>query len=767
MRNILRLIAVFVLSFTVTNWAIAGFPPVRIGGLLQALKTKFTLLFPNNSVVMKGGVKAYVDTGNKSHLYDGDFEGDSVATEWSVTNATATLVDTERVNGKQHLNLAVAAAIPSISQDQTVTVGGSFVASCWIKTDQIDVQFCSRIDGADSVCQNVSSSNKWFKYSHQNFTSDASTSFGVSVKGLSSITGNIKVDNCELEFGDQTQNVAQSELFGQVKWQGATNCAWVKSGASFGSYPADSDCAIESIEGKVKEAATKIPAFVIPAGSPAGYYQVRFTGGFISINTERCSHQISDGTQTDFAGSSGISGLSGFNNYHANAIGTLKYDSPITSDITVEIQTYSYSGTCQINSDGIARKLSAEIVYHPPQSQIVRQSQELTAETANSWNASFTSTHTLVSEDFDGVINCVNNGTGDVLCTWPTQTLTEAPTVDCTPFNDPIISDSITCTVREVSTTQARLRLYDANNNSFRNIGYKITVNKSGADYNKSQIVYGQFEQIKSLETPYVYAEGNNGASITANTDINFTEVEDASGLWTNNTTYSPNEDGWYFITGSTGATASHQGTFYIHDGTSTLFFLAPNNLSANVKPFQGIVYLEAAKSYTFRATATFTANNNSQVHRIYIQKWVDTGTLIKNLNDNKNVVCSTKYLSAVVSSTGIMSDLTFSNLTIGKKYKLSFNLSVSHSNSSNNFKDVRVVMDNGATSLYSLRKSITTTFYNDQFFYSRYFDATDTSLTFNTDILAFLNINNFRNGSNATYAEICELPDNYIEGSF
>jgi hypothetical protein len=263
--------------------------------------------------------------------------------------------------------------------------------------------------------------------------------------------------------------------------------------------------------------------------------------------------------------------------------------------------------------------------------------------------------------------------------------------------------------------------------------------------------ITGSFEQIKSLETPYVYAEGNNGASITANTDINFTEVEDASGLWTNNTTYSPNEDGWYFITGSTGATASHQGTFYIHDGTSTLFFLAPNNLSANVKPFQGIVYLEAAKSYTFRATATFTANNNSQVHRIYIQKWVDTGTLIKNLNDNKNVKCQTKILSADTSSVAEILDLQFTGLTIGKKYKAKLHGYISSTALLATRHDgdilMRLYVSGGASLIATSSTPI--------------FTATNTTLNTSNEIAA----TTFGNGTlGETWVELCELPDNYIE---
>ena len=382
MRNILKLFAVFVLSFTVTNWAIAGFPPVRIGGLLQALKTKFTLLFPNNSVVMKGGVKAYVDTGNKSHLYDGDFEGDSVATEWSVTNATATLVDTERVNGKQHLNLAVAAAIPSINQDQNITVGGSFVASCWIKTDQIDVQFCSRIDGADSVCQNVSADDKWFKYSHQNFTSDTSTSFGVSIKGLSSITGNIKVDNCELEFGDQTQNIAQSEIYGQLEWPGDTGCHWniAKTNTSFTNMPIDAQCSNPTIiQGSVTNDGDKSLHFIMPAGAPAGNYSIdfampineTFSSGNVACRYRLKSNNIESNT-VDFY-------VSGSDNFATGANFSFKLDQPLASDEKIYFQARANSssgGNCGVRSDLPEQRNRITIKYFPPQSQIVRQNRD-------------------------------------------------------------------------------------------------------------------------------------------------------------------------------------------------------------------------------------------------------------------------------------------------------------------------------------------------------------------------------------------------------
>lgn len=192
-------------------------------------------------------------------------------------------------------------------------------------------------------------------------------------------------------------------------------------------------------------------------------------------------------------------------------------------------------------------------------------------------------------------------------------------------------------------------------------------------------IVIGEFEQIKSNTSPHVYAAGNNGAVISANTPINFTEVEDFSGLWTSNTTFSPPEDAYYDVSGSTSATSSHTGTFYIHDGTANIHYLAPNNLSSTIKPFQGVVYLESSKTYTFRSTSTFTSNNTTVAHRIYIQKHLTEEALVKNLNKNSNTKFQTKILqTSSGGGSNNLTDIEFSNLDITKYYRLSGQVQVS-----------------------------------------------------------------------------------------
>ena len=680
---------------------------------------------------------------------------------WTNANGVFSVDSTNFVLGKKSGKVALTAQTLDFSQTlstgyNTALSGLQGHVAAYAKAD-FPFQVCALIDGVESNCVNGSGDNKFDFYDIPIVL--GSTSLGIKFKSLTSYTGSIYVDGVEYGHKQFVSNVAQSEYVGSLTYTGTNNCAWTTTSTTFANFPIDNDCNTPTVTGELQSVATKIPAFKLP-NVRVGTYKIIANSLFYISSGSFAAFRLSDGTNSfGYAEAQDSS-----TNQSSDLLqGSITYNTA-QSDVTFQIQA-RVNGTALVSPNAPERPLRFDVYYYPPESQIVRQSQELTAETANSWNASFTENHVVVAEDFEGVINCVNNGTGDVICTWPSQTLTEEPTIDCTPFNETVISGSMTCTVRDVSNTQARINLYDANSKAFRNVGYKITVNKSKADYNKSQIVYGQFEQIKSLETPYVYAEGNNGASITANTDINFTEVEDASGLWTSNTTYSPNEDGWYFITGSTGATAAHAGTFYIHDGTSTLFFLAPNNLSATVKPFQGIVYLEASKNYTFRATATFTANNSSDVHRIYIQKWVDTGTLIKNLNQNKNVKCQRKTLTANITTDSTMGDLGFSNLVIGKRY----NIRIFARSTFNNTDTMNIECEpSGGGNSYAKVHLHGVNSQSGSAFVDEEFTATNTAMDCSSNSITAGNalIGNQADPNDNTWVRLCELPDNYIETS-
>jgi len=58
--------------------------------------------------------------------------------------------------------------------------------------------------------------------------------------------------------------------------------------------------------------------------------------------------------------------------------------------------------------------------------------------------------------------------------------------------------------------------------------------------------------------------------------------------------------------------------------------------------------------------------------HYINIKELGDVAAIVKNLNDNRNVKCQTKFLTAnFTTNGGIITDLQFDNLTVGKNYSL------------------------------------------------------------------------------------------------
>jgi hypothetical protein len=171
------------------------------------------------------------------------------------------------------------------------------------------MQISSVQDGVKISTLNVTGNNKWRQYEIPMVL--GGSNIGFIVESLTAQTGDVFIDQPFVGLAPTSfsYDVAQVERFGKASWTPTANCAWVNTTASFSSFPVDNDCPDPTIVGKLKAPATKLPAIVLPAGSPAGTYAFRTTGGFISINQDTCSYQLSDGTQTAFLGMTGNSGI--------------------------------------------------------------------------------------------------------------------------------------------------------------------------------------------------------------------------------------------------------------------------------------------------------------------------------------------------------------------------------------------------------------------------------------------------------------------------
>jgi len=181
-----------------------------------------------------------------------------------------------------------------------------------------------------------------------------------------------------------------------------------------------------------------------------------------------------------------------------------------------------------------------------------------------------------------------------------------------------------------------------------------------------------------SLQTVRVSGAGNGGNSITANvTNITFTEVRDSHGAW-NGTQFTAPKTGYYKAQGGIAYTAGVAGLLYAYvDGTLSKLVSTNGNASYNFHKFDWSGYLEKGELLSFRGPAG-TLSNSTTLHWIEISSLPDY-TVIGAVKEKNKI--QTKTLSADVTTNTTISDLTFSNLVIGKWYdvtgKLYFQLDV------------------------------------------------------------------------------------------
>lgn len=125
---------------------------------------------------------------------------------------------------------------------------------------------------------------------------------------------------------------------------------------------------------------------------------------------------------------------------------------------------------------------------------------------------------------------------------------------------------------------------------------------------------------------------------------------------------------------------------------------------------------------------------------------------------------CETKILSANVTTDGVISDLTFSSMTIGNFYKVEGMVSAS-APSGGSADNLYVEVENGAQFLSRPWFNFDTAFRTDiRGFTSGIFEATATSVTFTAQSITSGNIIGGSGGKEDTWAQLCEIPSDRYE---
>lgn len=325
-----------------TDWREAGGSTAVSSIFSPTPVTARELIFPYNQVVVDtvNPDKVLVDNGNRNVLKNANFST-GVGSEWAFTSASGAIVSTsldgtglEVTNSGSGGNVCQSYTTPT-NQWQNL----NFTVSAYVKTSATDVSVCSIVDSVEQNCIPVSSVNKFNNYVLAGV--GGSTSVGICIKATSG-SSVYYVDEAYVGASDSIiSGISQPGFFGQLRYAGTTNCEWNAAATSSTQVlSADSDCPTPTVTGYVKAPSTKIPAVVIPAGSPTGKYTFNFIGGFYNSNASASSSSISwflyNGTEYYSMGQNGAATSAAVSAYTPNLSATVEYTTS-TTDVTFQL----------------------------------------------------------------------------------------------------------------------------------------------------------------------------------------------------------------------------------------------------------------------------------------------------------------------------------------------------------------------------------------------------------------------------------------------
>lgn len=305
------------------------------------------------------------------------------------------------------------------------------------------------------------------------------------------------------------------------------------------------------------------------------------------------------------------------------------------------------------------------------------------------------------------------------------------------------------------------------------NLNTTVTVDYMPTD--KKAVIIGDFKEIKTTDLYYVTLDGNdNASSITANTvNVQFNEASDPFNIWdlaNRYLTVPSNGAGFYRVSGNIRSSSAIDPLFYIYVDTGSGFTIRTplngNIGTAQSHHIEGIVYLNAGDKIAIRSNTTFTVQNTANLHNMVIKQDPDLAGIVKNLNDNKNVKCQTKYQTSTLSSSQWVSNLKFNNLKPNRFYEVKTSMTFRSTNNIDVGSNLHIyntndVVDAGYLIMnlkFEANTGAGTT--DGSTSNSIIFKAQNTSLSFRYNDSSSVDLF----GDSKNFAQLCELPDNYVE---
>jgi len=490
--------------------------------------TAHLTLDSDKSSIFEGSVTAKGDLSGHNFsktnlLVNANFEYSSVATGWTVTNATSS-ISAAPVEGAQALSLNLTKILEIYQNSATNTArlsGLQGLAGLKIKTSDVDgLKVCARNDGVTSstLCVNIPKDGTWKDVNIPFILSG--TANGIAVTSTGS-TGTVEIDNAFVGTSAPFQNVNGARRLGSIFYAPTINCEWQLTSSSFNSFSADTDCATPVVSGSAKAPATKIPAIVLPSGSQAGTYYFVATGMFYVATGNYGTWRFHDGT-------TGTSGNVGYQNTNSigSVVGSITYTSNLSSDTTINIQNKTNGGQSRLTANEFSGGLGIEVYYFPPESKIYSQN-------INDYEA---------TDEFVAAITTTTGAKTDENIPWISSCTAANPTV-CT-FNTNLkdginpLSNALKCTYSSVSggnvasinstSTTLTIGTYTTNGSQTASGNVQVVVHcsKISSDYKARNVIVGSFAGIEKCANDYectdTFSAKVSGAGIVTGENIDW-----------------------------------------------------------------------------------------------------------------------------------------------------------------------------------------------------------------------------------------------------
>jgi hypothetical protein len=426
------------------------------------------------------------------------------SSEWVIVtdatfNSTGTSTRTDEV-AANNVNFLSISGIPIPAADYNIKAtatktanfsGQQMLAFCEVKTLRANTFFIVGANATEQSRREVINDGKWRYYEIPFIGGDTSQYIEINSETTAS-QDVISVDNCFMGkvSPDYFARISGAQYVGGLTAQGANNCQWSVTSTTFANFPVDNDCNTFTSNGNIKAPSTKIPGFIIPAGSPIGTYTVnaKINAGVSSSNTAAClyrlsSHSFDSKTDSLFTSTSSSNLQATFGTYYIKLTDS-------STDTLFQVQSRATSGSCSLIHTNAFLNFGFDVYYYPDSTNtIVTQNTELTAQSANEFVANVSATGVVSGENFDWINgNCSNTSTGNYTCNFNSG-IFEA---------QPVCQASLSGDGREINSTETVLGITIASRSSggtLVNYPFALKCTRS-TDYRKHATIVGKFSNL-------------------------------------------------------------------------------------------------------------------------------------------------------------------------------------------------------------------------------------------------------------------------------